>query len=144
MKFRVLSTIIKNPLVYLPILIFAIHIQTSNPQEPPQVSSLILTTPFSLTELTDQHLKYIGNLLPSLHSSDWRNRYFLIILLRQHNRMNQQVSLEIHHIFIYFLSCTYASKYAIMDLRRTKEVSLEVIFIGYCRRKKSRIKIVYH
>ena len=55
--------------------------------------------------------------------------------------------LEIHHsFFIFLLMCTYASaSSAIMDPRRAKEVSLEVIFIGYRRRKKMiGCKIVYH
>ena len=40
-----------------PKIIFAIHIQTSNLQEPPQLSSLILAPPFFFTESTDQQLK---------------------------------------------------------------------------------------
>ena len=39
--------------------------------------------------------------------------------------------------YIYFLRCTYESiSSEIMDLRRAKEVPLEVIFIGYHRREK--------
>ena len=67
----------------------------------------------------------------------WRNRYFLIILLRQHNQKNQQISLEIQHSFIYFIRFTYASTSSeIIYLRRAEEVSVEVIFIGYHRSKK--------
>ena len=88
-------------LFFIPKMIFAIHIWMSNPREPPQVYSLLLTFPFFFKYFTDQRLKYIlqGNIFISLQSSDWRNSYFLIILLRNHNRMNQQVSLEIKHSF---------------------------------------------
>ena len=48
--------------------------------------------------------------------------------------------------FIYLLRCTYESTpTAIMDLRMAKKVSLEVILIGCCRRKKVLVcNIVYN
>ena len=55
---------VNEPILFLPLspkMIFAIHIRTINPREPPQVSSLILTPPFSFTYSTDQRFEYILN-----------------------------------------------------------------------------------
>ena len=43
-----------------------------------------------------------------------------------------QSDLSVHRIIIYLLMCTYTSTSStIMELRRAKEVSLELVFIGY-------------